>query len=49
MFSGLIEVDVVSTDPDDNKIVACAIKSHADFIISGDHHLTDLKNSDRKS
>jgi hypothetical protein len=40
---GLIEVDAVEADPDDNKILACAIEAHADFIISGDHHLTDLK------
>jgi hypothetical protein len=40
---GLMEVDVVKVDTDDNKILACAIESHADFIISGDHHLTDLK------
>jgi uncharacterized protein len=40
---GLIEVDAVEADPDDNKILARAIEAHADFIISGDHHLTDLK------
>lgn len=40
---GLIEVDGVRADPDDNKILACAIEARADFIISGDHHLTDLK------
>ena len=25
-------------------IIACALEGQADFIISGDHHLTDLKN-----
>jgi len=40
---GIIEVDVVKEDPDDNKVLSCAIEAHADFIISGDHHLTDLK------
>ncbi|MDD3847066.1 MAG: putative toxin-antitoxin system toxin component, PIN family [Syntrophorhabdaceae bacterium] len=40
---GVIEVDAVKDDPDDNKILACAIEAHADFIISGDHHLTDLR------
>jgi len=40
---GVIKVDVVKEDPDDNKILACAIEAHADFIISGDHHLTDLR------
>jgi len=27
----------------DNRILECAIEGEADFIISGDHHLTDLK------
>ena len=43
MTPGTIEVDVVKADPDDNKILACAIEGAVDFIISGDHHLTDLK------
>ena len=40
---GTLEVYAVKADPDDNKILACAIEAHADFIVSGDHHLTDLK------
>lgn len=40
---GMLEVDAVKADPDDNKILACAAEAHADFIVSGDHHLTDLK------
>ena len=43
MSPGILEVDVVEADPDDNKILACAIESNARYIISGDHHLTDLK------
>lgn len=27
----------------DNRILECAIQGKADFIISGDHHLTDLE------
>ncbi|MFC1541764.1 putative toxin-antitoxin system toxin component, PIN family [Candidatus Latescibacterota bacterium] len=27
----------------DNRILECAVDGQADFIISGDHHLTDLK------
>lgn len=27
----------------DNRILECAVEGQADFIISGDHHLTDLK------
>ena len=34
---------VVSHEPD-NRILECAVKGKADFIISGDHHLTDLEN-----
>jgi uncharacterized protein len=34
----------VSDDPADDMIIACALEGRADFIISGDHHLTDVKN-----
>jgi putative PIN family toxin of toxin-antitoxin system len=34
----------VIDDKSDNRILECAIEGQADFIISGDHHLTDLKN-----
>lgn len=40
---GILEVTAVKDDPDDNKILACAVEGRVDFIISGDHHLTDLK------
>ena len=36
-------VDVVKDDPDDNKIISCALAACADYIVSGDHHLFDLK------
>jgi hypothetical protein len=39
---GVMKVDAVKADPDDNIILACAMESYADYIISGDHHLTDL-------
>lgn len=41
---GEILAEGVSDDPADDMIIACALEGHADFIISGDHHLTDLKN-----
>ena len=28
----------------DNRILECAVAGGADYLISGDHHLTDLKN-----
>lgn len=34
---------VVSADPDDNKIIECAVSGQADYIISGDKDLLDLK------
>lgn len=37
-----IELDVVE-DKDDNMLVECAVEVNADYVISGDHHLLDLK------
>ena len=34
----------VPDDPADDMVIACALEGQADFIISGDHHLIDLKN-----
>ena len=42
--SGEILAAGVSDDPADDMVIACALEGHADFIISGDHHLADLKN-----
>lgn len=38
-----LEIDAIPDDPADNKILACSLEGEADYIISGDHHLTDLK------
>jgi len=43
IIPGKLDIDVIQKDPADNKIIACALEGDADFIISGDHHLTDLK------
>ena len=37
-------VSVITSDPDDNRILECAIAAKADFIVSGDHHLLTLRN-----
>lgn len=37
------EIDIVKEDPDDNKIIACAVDSNSDFIITYDPHLLRLK------
>ena len=35
----------VTEDPDDNKFLECAMEAKADYIISGDPHLLDMKKS----
>lgn len=37
-------VDVIHDDPDDNRILECAVAGHADVIVSGDRHLLKLKS-----
>jgi putative PIN family toxin of toxin-antitoxin system len=39
-----IKLTVIKDDPDDNKYIECSITGKADYIISGDHHLKDLKS-----
>ena len=34
---------IVVDDPDDNAVVDCAVEARADVIVSGDSHLTELK------
>lgn len=38
----VIKLNVIKTDPDDNKVLACALAVQADYIVSGDSHLLDL-------
>jgi len=38
------KISVVKDDPDDNKIIECAIEAKADYIISQDKHLLKLKS-----
>lgn len=37
-------VEAVSADPDDNRIIECAIAADAHWIVSGDKHLLTLKS-----
>jgi predicted nucleic acid-binding protein len=37
------KIFAVQDDPDDNKFLECALQCKADYIISGDTHLLDLK------
>ena len=41
------KVDIVKKDPDDNIVLECAIEAKADFIITGDRHLLEIKEFNR--
>jgi len=43
LAQGRVETDPVREDPADNKYLSAALEAKADFIVSGDHHLKDLK------
>lgn len=38
----VIKLNVVKDDPDDDKVLACALAVKADYIVSGDRHLLEL-------
>ena len=38
-----VEVGIIREDPDDNKVLECAVSCNADYIVSGDSHLLKLK------
>lgn len=38
-----VKVDAIKDDPDDNHILECAITCKADYIVSGDSHLLNLR------
>ena len=42
--AAIISLEVVKADPDDDKILECAVEGSADLIVSGDRHLTRLKS-----
>jgi putative PIN family toxin of toxin-antitoxin system len=37
------KIDVIKEDPEDNRVLECAISAKVDVIISGDSHLLNLK------
>ena len=37
------KLNIVKKDPEDNKILECALEAKASFIISGDKHLLEIK------
>ena len=36
-------LNIIKSDPDDNAILECALAGNAEYIVSGDPHLLDLK------
>jgi len=46
-FSLVVEpsrrINAVEDDPDDNKIIECAVEGNADYIVSGDKHLLNVE------
>ena len=38
------QTDKIKKDPTDNKFLACALEVKADYIVSGDNHLLELKH-----
>ena len=39
-----ISIEVVNSDPNDNMVVACALKARADYIVTRDNDLLSLEN-----
>lgn len=38
------KTDRIKSDKSDNKFLACALESKADYVVSGDNHLLELKH-----
>jgi len=43
LFTELPLIEVVDNDPNDNMVVACALKARADYIITRDNDLLSLE------
>jgi hypothetical protein len=39
----LRRIEAISADPYDNMVLECAVTAHADYIVTGDAHLLELK------
>jgi len=42
MVDSKIEVKLIAEDPQDNKILECALAAGADYVVTGDSHLLKL-------
>ena len=51
LFADMVEpkqkIDIIKDDPDDNKVIECAIESSSDYIVTYDKHLLKLKEYKR--
>lgn len=43
MITAKEELSIIKDDPDDNKFLECAVSGKADYIVSGDKHLINLR------
>jgi putative PIN family toxin of toxin-antitoxin system len=43
LVAPVITLHAVPADPDDNRILECAVEARAQFVVSGDHHLLALQ------
>lgn len=39
-----IDIDIIKEDPDDNRVLECAVSARATVIVSGDSHLLNLND-----
>jgi len=35
-------INIILEDPEDNRVLECALEAKAEYMVSGDHHLLDL-------
>lgn len=38
-----VHLSVIKDDPDDNKLIECAVSGNVDYIVSGDKHLLNIQ------
>jgi uncharacterized protein len=36
------QIEVITSDPTDNRILECAVASGSEYLVTGDHHLLEL-------
>jgi putative PIN family toxin of toxin-antitoxin system len=44
IVEGLYEINGITEDPNDDMFIACALEAHADYIVSRDPHLRNIKH-----